>query len=612
MTTLRKLGHLELRLVRHRWAVTAAWVVSSLFLVNCISEPDSSPQPVRLATVDLAGSVSLDGKFLSFVDWSTGAIGVRDLQTDEVRSLSPGWGSDDFAYTSRVSPDGSLIAVTFYSGAAFQLRLVAMDGSRESVLYERDDVRLMEPVAWFPDGEHLLAIAQTHGGRWRLVELSLEGSIRELREFLPEDEPGGFAVLPDGDYIAYHRQSHDASRGRDLFLASVRDGSEHSLLARPEEDRLMGIAPGGDFLLLATDRGGYQDISLLDIGADFPAGSAPGEPRQLAAALAEDPQPLALAENGDFYFATSTRRTAAYLVPLDDLSRQSGDPARWSEGALSVAWAPSGDRLATVRASGYGYETEIRGVTDGEGRVLPLDLSDAGGFRAQWLRDGKALMVHARDSQARLGIFRVDVATGAVSALARTREVFNANDGALDHPVPTVRGLAFVREEEGVETVVARDLSTGEERTLFRDPATLGLYGLAASHDAQTLAYCQVRLVDGLPRSRLLTMPLSGGDPHLVLETVLPEQVRTPAWLPDDSGLIAGVATRGEPGFRLVRVALTGSLPEALGVEVADQHLLELAVAPGGRYLAFLAGTPPAKDVWVVRRMAPGSVRRGD
>jgi hypothetical protein len=69
--------------------------------------------------VDVLGAPSADGKYLSIVDWETGDLAVRDLETGKNRRLTNKgtWKeSPAFALFSRWSPDGKRIAYDWYDG----------------------------------------------------------------------------------------------------------------------------------------------------------------------------------------------------------------------------------------------------------------------------------------------------------------------------------------------------------------------------------------------------------------------------------------------------------------------------------------------------------------
>ncbi len=70
--------------------------------------------------VDISGSISPDGGFLSFVDWSTGDLALRDLTNDTSRRLTNkgSWAqSGEFAERVVYSRDGRYLAYSWYGGS---------------------------------------------------------------------------------------------------------------------------------------------------------------------------------------------------------------------------------------------------------------------------------------------------------------------------------------------------------------------------------------------------------------------------------------------------------------------------------------------------------------
>ena len=76
--------------------------------------------------VDLQGSVSGDGRYLSFTDGSTSGVALRDLATGENRHLTKKSDPRDWAQTSTVYHDGSMVAYSWWNDKAntYELRLV--------------------------------------------------------------------------------------------------------------------------------------------------------------------------------------------------------------------------------------------------------------------------------------------------------------------------------------------------------------------------------------------------------------------------------------------------------------------------------------------------------
>jgi tetratricopeptide (TPR) repeat protein len=117
--------------------------------------------------VDTAGTVSPDGRYLSYVDWDTGDLALHDLVTGADRRLTNKgtWGdSYEFAQDSVISPDGKQVAYSWYSKAdRTDLRLVSVTGNSPAaprVLYDNEDIQYIGPMAGHrtasgsPSGSH--------------------------------------------------------------------------------------------------------------------------------------------------------------------------------------------------------------------------------------------------------------------------------------------------------------------------------------------------------------------------------------------------------------------------------------------------------------------------
>jgi len=120
------------------------------------------------ADADPLGAPSPDGRHLSFVDWETGDLAVRDMVTGNKRRLTNKgtWSeSTAFALFSTVSPDGKQVAYAWFTNdLTWELRAVGIDGSGSHVLYRGDATEYVQPDAWSPDGKRLAFHAAREGG----------------------------------------------------------------------------------------------------------------------------------------------------------------------------------------------------------------------------------------------------------------------------------------------------------------------------------------------------------------------------------------------------------------------------------------------------------------
>src|SRR5690348_16859708 len=107
--------------------------------------------------VDTLGTVSPDGRVLSFVDWSTGDLALHDLATGEDRRLTHKgtWADNvEFAEESTISRDGKQVAYAWFNkDYLYELRVSDLNGGAPQVLLSNPDVMWVAPYDWSPDGK---------------------------------------------------------------------------------------------------------------------------------------------------------------------------------------------------------------------------------------------------------------------------------------------------------------------------------------------------------------------------------------------------------------------------------------------------------------------------
>jgi len=220
------------------------------------------------------GEVSPDGRYLSFRDWQTGDLAVRDLQTGKDRRLtSEGTSWDEGsavpqqAWESTWSPDSKHIAYAWIIGSGYigsgaqvrvvELRIVGLDGGKPRVLSHYDSAEELGSLDWSPDAKHILAILSRKNGPRQMVLISTaDGSTRVLTDIKREIFPTTAGFSPDSRYVAYDRLPDDTSPERDIFLMSIDSGQVTPLIQHPTDDYLLGWSADGKWIAFASDRTG--------------------------------------------------------------------------------------------------------------------------------------------------------------------------------------------------------------------------------------------------------------------------------------------------------------------------------------------------------------------
>ena len=112
--------------------------------------------------VDAFGSISQDGRFYAFADWSGanhGQLAVRDMNSGEVRRIpAASAAASGFAEYPTWSPDGRRIAYVWNN----DLRIIAADGTAVRSLFHRDDT-YPNSLRWSPDGRTLGVVLTMYG-----------------------------------------------------------------------------------------------------------------------------------------------------------------------------------------------------------------------------------------------------------------------------------------------------------------------------------------------------------------------------------------------------------------------------------------------------------------
>jgi Tol biopolymer transport system component len=572
-------------------------------------------------TTDLtAWSVSADGRYVSFTDWSTGNLVVRNLaaQRDQivVAANNPRPGQlDNFAEASTISRDGARIAYGWYDLKLdrYELWVANLRGNAAPRrLYVEAGVSWIEPTDWSPDGKWLAANVESQAGGASIGRLALvsvdDGKARVLKTGRWLGSSTRIFFSPDGKYLAYD-VVQDATGARDVWVTAVDGTSDYKVVAFRGNDVVMGWSPDGKRLLFASDRMG----SMALFSAGIVNGTLQGQPEPLKPDMGLT-QSLGVTATGALFYTTDDGRRAGSIRVAEFDSRSGGltSPREVSpnlqEDNGSPSWSPDGKYLAHVSQRGRAGATPVivlrnantlEPVREIAAKMRPLRL-------AGWQPDSQSLLVTGRDVDGRDGAFRVDVETGDASLLFATpySDDFHAPVWSADGHVL----YYWNRVSGGDEQVfVAHDIASGAEREIVRRPF---LGSLLLSPDGRFLATESVDLVKS--ERLLLLVPLDGGAPREIMRIPagvpredLRRQTRgarvAPAsWMPDGQSFIARLMRQPEGESELWRVPVDATAPRKLP-SVLEAHVFKFTISPDGRLVAYRfkePDAPVAAQVW--------------
>ena len=187
------------------------------------------------------GSPSPDGRYLTFTNWETGDLGLRDLTTGTNRLLtnSGGWeASGDYAERSVVSPDGRQVAYSWFIEKEHrdELRVIPISGGASRTLYRGGDNRStrMQPRGWTPDGKQLLVLHTLPDRTNQIAMISVQdGSVRALKSF--GWQYPWLSISPDGRYVAYPLPGGEKAQARGIFVLATDGSRETAVVQSPAQ-----------------------------------------------------------------------------------------------------------------------------------------------------------------------------------------------------------------------------------------------------------------------------------------------------------------------------------------------------------------------------------------
>jgi Tol biopolymer transport system component len=559
--------------------------------------------------VGVQGSISPDGRYLSYVDGTTGDLALRDLVTGKMRHLTNKAESGGDAFFSAISPDGKEVAYSWSNDESSDLRLVGLDGSVPRILFSNKEAGGALPMDWSPDGKYVLSTVLKMGNQFQsqiaLISVA-DGSVRVLKTF-DWSVPGKTRFSPDGRYIAYDYPPQQGSDNRDIFLLAADGSHEIPLVEHPAEDELLGWATDGKNILFTSDRSGSIGAWLLRMADGKPQG-----PPELVKQDIGPAQPIGFTRTGSYYYGLEIGTSDVYTAEFDPAAgRVVRQPQKATEryvgSNFSPAWSPDGQFLAYLSSRRPGLfgcpVISIRSLKTGEERDLSPNLFDLWG-PIRWSPDGRSILVPGKDKKIQHALFQVDAQSGAVSPALWWA------DSDISNPAwfPDGKRLLYTdrHRESGTvtEAVVVRDLGTDRKAELFRSAPGLKIDDIALSPDGRQVA---VTLLEKETRSSVLkVLPVAGGEASELVRAKAPEVIVGDSlnWSSDSRYIVFGKgrSTGQEPKTQLLAISSRGGEPHALGL--AMDSVSSLSFDPSGHHVAFAAGTARS-EVWVMENFLP-------
>ena len=570
--------------------------------------------------VDILGNVSPDGRYLSFVDWETGDLAIREIATGTNRRLTnkSSWQqSQEFALFSKWSPDGQRIVYHWYTkDGLYELRLFDLRNSTSRTLYRnqsKDD--FVQPSDWSPDGKSVLATflhgpAPITGKTIRLGLISTtDGAVTILKnrfETQSADALSGFVFSPDGIYIAYDiSQEEKIYEKKDIFLLSVDGKTETPLIEHPADDTVIDWTPDGKGFLFMSDRTGMQDVWLVRIAGGRPQ----GDPQLVKSGLGPI-TPLGITSQGALFYGLQGGATDVYEVGIDPQTGKIISPAKKTaslyEGHNAYPdYSPDGKFLAYISSPSLPAvrPRQVLSILSLEtSRVRELNPNLVSFGYPRWAPDGRTISLEGIDPESQIGgIYGVDVQTAAVTPIVQVKkgmEIF-AHRWSRDG-----KSVFYTFGERGGKAagIFVHNPATGQEEQLSGSPSDAD--DIDISRDGKWLV-----LMNRAGKKTIRIMPSSGGVPREIYSFEQEgNRVMTPAWSADGR-FIYFTKLQKSPSIGatmdLCRVSIERG--EAEKLDLSMSRFRHFTVHPDGQRIAFssLGANPEQSQVWVMENFLP-------
>lgn len=613
----QKLGHAKARaiyeqLVRDYSDQKEPVVLARARLAAAAATP--APSGARLASLPdsdgLAGTVTLDGRFLSMTSWSDGEVHLRDLTTGADRAVTK---RGDFTIgLSAVAKDGSSVAYQAYGGGCEAkhpgppaLCLVPLAGANAppaKTLVQRPDVLEIAPMDWSRDGR-TIAVAIRRDDRTAQVGLvnASDGSLRVLQS-VDWRGPTRIVFSPDGRDVAFDIPASDANDHRHIVTVAIDGAGGSTVVEHASQNIVMGWAPDGSMLLFTSDRGGT--IGLW--GQPFSSRRPVAAPQLLRPGI-HGSWSAGVTRQGALYFGVGKSDRDISVMPVDlESGTQRGPAVRLLQrfiGSNSLPeWTKDGRLLAHVSQRGFNLPNNVgriigvREMSTGDERELRPKLLYFGGI--SWSPSGDALVTSGTDIKGRNGIFRIDALTGEASMIVE------GSRSAYPRWSPDGKAIFYRKALNGTSAEVAlveRALASGAERVVSR--GEIGIF--TVSPDGRFIAAPIGGMSAAAARS-VVEIRVDTGETRELLGAGAAERIPphvAPRWTPDGKALLVRKRVPNE----IWLVPTTGAAPRRLQLDVKDWTfgpIGQFSLHPDGERVAFLAGSI-SSEVMVLEHFLP-------
>lgn len=569
--------------------------------------------------------VSPDGRYLNYIDWDAIAVAVKDLQTGKTWNLNTGnWETWEYPDKSIWAPDSKQLAYFWFNGPVSELHIASIDGSEDRIIFKSNENEYGTtpwPIAWSRDGKYIIAFnysgdeANPDGTVDQIVMVEVvDGSIRVLRSLEGLQSACCGSLSPDNQFIATAIQQKEGSEQNDIFVFPIDGGHMERVVSGPANDINPLWIPDGHGIVFLSDRMGTTDLWTLQLNNGVPA----GEPELIKSNIGERTHLIGMTDNAALYYDNSNMRSDVLIARLDfNTGEILDEPKKISiieeKRNIKPKWSPDGRYVAYMvlpsyqnNALGYKYEFIIYDTETQSIRQLKTNLYGASHIywrQHRWSPDGKFLLVHGATDESKLqGFFGVDINTGEItSILVKDREPKNSSQPIGFFPILSGNGQDIVYISADKKAIITRNIDTKKEKKIYAGEDEILYYNISPN-DTQIVFGYQFE-----NKSILYSIPTSGGEKRILIETQESIKPYLTAWTPDNKYLLFGIGPNGsyEP-HEILRIPVNGGNPERVLLldDLFSQGTVRyLEVHPDGQQVIMDAAIGQGSEIWVMENL---------
>ncbi len=556
------------------------WVMEN-FLPKEIPE-DKAFKIKKVSDFGTEGSVSPDGKYLSYVDWESGnggELAIYEIATGKKSRLTnSGPDSEGFPLYSRWSPDSKQLVYDWYDeNGHVDLCVVGLDGSKPRTLYNNKEVLWAQTFGWSPDGKQILAIFYRKTNYQIVLVSTADGSVRDLKTVESGQPDLNMFFSPDSRYIVYDFQQKENSPERDISILSIDGANEISLVKHPANDYVLGWAPDGKNILFASDRGNNLGAWVIQ----FSDGKVQGTPKLVKANIGQV-YPMGFTQKGSFYYGINDNMREIFLAELNPETGKIIAPinklSTHFEGSLTQpTYSPDGKYITYTLHIMFSDVLCIHSLENDQEKYFYPKLKRI--QQPHWSPDGHSIFFGGWDLIGKKGIYSMDVQSGIFSLIVPPAKESSEMFIAGIELSPNGKEIFLTRISNNLTQIMSRDLVSGIEKEIYREAHRTSI-DFSCSPDGKWLAIMQV-----VEERVLKIIPVAGGEPKELYKFKKNDNPAFFKWTPDGKHIIFNNLDSEGKKFSLWRISVEGGEVQKVGLE--SNNRINASIHPDGKHIVF-------------------------